>query len=54
VENNTEDEFIANLEEKCSANYIKLSVEGSGKSYTISIPATGHQRTFKTRAKLLK
>jgi beta-lactamase superfamily II metal-dependent hydrolase len=50
-ENNTADEFIANLEEQCSGNYLKLSVDPSGKSYAISIPATGHQRTFKTRAK---
>jgi hypothetical protein len=50
-ENNTTDEFIANLDEKCEANYIKLSVEPSGKSYTISIPATGHKRTFQTRGK---
>jgi hypothetical protein len=50
-ENNTADEFIANLEEKCAGNYIKLSVEPSGKSYTLSIPATGHKRTFQTRTK---
>jgi len=50
-ENNTSDELVANLDEKCAANYIKLSVEPSGKSYTISIPATGHTRTFKTRKK---
>lgn len=51
VENNTADEFIANQEEKCAGNYIKLSVEPSGKSYTVSIPATGHTRTFQTRVK---
>jgi beta-lactamase superfamily II metal-dependent hydrolase len=49
--NNTADEFIANLEEKCQGHFIKLSVETSGKSYTVSIPATGHKRTFQTRAK---
>jgi hypothetical protein len=49
IENNTADEFIANLEEKCAGNYIKLSVDPSGKSYTISIPATGHERTFQTQ-----
>jgi len=48
-ENNTTTESIANLEEKCQANFIKLSVDPSGKSYTISIPATGHKRIFKTR-----
>jgi beta-lactamase superfamily II metal-dependent hydrolase len=49
--NNTEDEFIANLEEKCAASYIKLSVDPSGKAYTVSIPATGHKKTYQTRAK---
>ena len=48
-ENNTTTESIANLEEKCQANFIKLSVDPSGKSYTVSIPATGHQRIFKTK-----
>ncbi len=49
--NNTADEFIANLVEKCDANYIKLSVAPSGKIYTVSIPANGHQRTYQTRVK---
>jgi beta-lactamase superfamily II metal-dependent hydrolase len=49
--NNTADEFIANLPEKCEGHYIKLAVDGSAKTYTVSIPATGHQRTFQTRAK---
>jgi competence protein ComEC len=47
--NNAPNEHIANLEAKCQANYIKLSVEPSGKSYTVSIPATGHKRTFQTK-----
>ena len=51
VENNTADEFIANLEEKCAANYIKLTVAPDGKSYTIAIPAAGHSRTFQTRSR---
>ena len=49
-ENNTADEFIANADEACTANYIKLTVASDGKSYTVSIPATGHKRTFQTRA----
>jgi beta-lactamase superfamily II metal-dependent hydrolase len=48
-ENNTSDECIANLEEKCSANYIKLSVAGDTKTYTVSIPATDYQKTFQTK-----
>jgi competence protein ComEC len=50
-ENNTDKELIANLEEKCAANLIKVSVEKSGGSYTVSIPATGHSRKFTSTAK---
>ncbi len=49
--NNTTDEFIANLEEKCEGHFIKLSVDPAGKTYTVSIPATGHKKIFQTRAK---
>jgi hypothetical protein len=49
TEDNTADEFIANLDEHCPGNYIKLSVAATGKSYTVSIPATGHHQTFETR-----
>ena len=49
--NNTADEFIANPGVECKANYIKLSVAPDAKSYTISIPATGHTRSFQTRAR---
>jgi competence protein ComEC len=48
-QNNTADEFIANLPEKCDGNFIRLSVAPDGLSYTVSIPATGHSRTFATR-----
>ena len=55
-EANAADEFIANLEDakpadKCTANYIKMSVASDAKSYTISIPANGHTRTYATVAK---
>lgn len=50
-ENNTADEFIANLERDCAAHYIKLSVAPDGKTYTVSIPATGHQRTYQTKVR---
>ena len=48
-ENNAPNEYIANLEEKCQANYIKLSVDPSGKTYTVSIPGNVHKRTFQTK-----
>jgi beta-lactamase superfamily II metal-dependent hydrolase len=50
TEYNTDDQYIANLEEKCDGNYIKCSVDPSGKSYTISIPAKGFAKTYQTRA----
>jgi len=48
-DNNSAAEFIANLEEKCAGNYITLSVEPGGKSYTVSIPANGHKRNYQIR-----
>lgn len=50
-ENNTANEYIANLEKECRANYIKLSVDPSGKTYTVNIPANGHKRAYQTKAK---
>lgn len=47
--NNTETQFIANTKKGSSGNLIKLSVDPSGESYTVSIPATGHSKTFRTR-----
>ena len=47
--NNTSDELIANHERNCAGDYIKLSVRPDAKSYVISIPARGHERTFQTR-----
>jgi beta-lactamase superfamily II metal-dependent hydrolase len=49
--NNVSNEYIANLEEKCQANYIKLSVAPDAKTYTVSIPANRHERKFETRGK---
>jgi len=49
--NNTTDNYIANHDKDCAANYIKMSVAPDGQSYTITIPATRHQQTFQTKAK---
>ena len=46
---NAPDEFIANLDKECKANYIQLSVDPAGKTYTVSIPANGHRKTFATK-----
>ena len=48
--NNVAAEYIANQEEQCKGNYIKLSVAPDAKSYTVSIPANKHERTFKTKS----
>lgn len=56
AEENAADECTANQGDltgpnahKCTANFIKLSVAADAKTYTISIPATGHSRTFNTK-----
>jgi len=46
---NTADELIANREESCTGEHVKLSVDGKGESYTLAVPATRHERAFKTR-----
>lgn len=49
VKNNSPDEFIANHEKDCKGSHIKLSVAPDGKSYTVSVPSTGHERTYEVR-----
>ncbi len=46
---NAPDEFIANQTRDCQANFIKLSVDPSGATYTVSIPSHGHARTYRTK-----
>ena len=48
-EGNTEADYIANDKASCHAEHIKLSVDPEGKTYTFSVPSTGHQRKFATR-----
>jgi hypothetical protein len=51
-EDNTGDAYIANLgsdPNTCDGNVIRMSVAPDGTSYTISIPATGFSRTYRTR-----
>lgn len=45
---NPPDEFIANLPDKCEGHYIKMSVDRTGKSYTVTIPGNGHRATYQT------
>ena len=47
---NTARERIANEEgEDCAAHFIRLSVEPTGGTYSMWVPATGHHRTYTTR-----
>lgn len=51
IENNTTNEFIANLTRDCDAHHIHMSVASDGKKYTISIPDKGHSSIYKTSRK---
>jgi len=51
VRNNVADKFIANVGKKTTGNIIKLSVAPDGKSYTVSIPKSGHKKKFATSKK---
>ncbi|MEJ7769066.1 MAG: MBL fold metallo-hydrolase [Chitinophagaceae bacterium] len=46
---NTGSEYIANMEADCKANFVKLTVTPDGRKYTVSIPASGHERSFQTK-----
>ncbi|MEW6302537.1 MAG: MBL fold metallo-hydrolase [Verrucomicrobiota bacterium] len=50
---NTDKEHIANAGDgqDCAAHHIRMSVAADAKSYTISVPSTGHSRTFQTKGK---
>ena len=49
--NNVEDTCIANHAEsdKCTGNFVKLSVTPDSMRYTVSIPSNNHAREFKTK-----
>lgn len=48
---NVADEFIANQEndKECHGNHIQLSVDSTGRSYIVRIPANKHEKKFETR-----
>ncbi len=50
-EANTAPELIANPDEACAGNLVRLAVEADGASYTVTIPATGLSRKFATTSK---
>ena len=47
--NNVPDEYIANRKKDCEGHYIRLAVAESGETYSVSIPAHGHERQFDTK-----
>ncbi|HTO04542.1 MAG TPA: hypothetical protein VL069_12605 [Opitutus sp.] len=56
AEVNAPAEFIANRNDfkgadaaKCPAAIIKMSVAADGNSYTLSVPSTGHAKTYQTK-----
>ena len=48
---NTEIEKIANLKhaDDCDANHLMLSVAPDGRSYTVSVPRSGHSQSYATK-----
>ena len=46
--NNTAAERIANKDEACTGEGIAMTVAADGKSYTITVPSTGHTHAYKT------
>jgi beta-lactamase superfamily II metal-dependent hydrolase len=46
---NTDPEFIANAEEKCQGESIKLAVAADGKSYTVTVGSKGKPKKYGTR-----
>ena len=41
--------FIANENEKCEGNYVKLSVDPAAQTYTVSVPSTKLEKTYAVR-----
>jgi len=49
AQENTEPDFIANPEEKCLGESIRLHVAPDGKSYTLTVGSKGKPRRYETR-----
>jgi beta-lactamase superfamily II metal-dependent hydrolase len=49
AQENTDPEFIANPDEKCQGEGIKLSVAPDAKSYSLTVGSTGKPKTYETR-----
>jgi hypothetical protein len=51
VNNVTDPAYVANEQEQCEGHYVKLSVDPAAKTYTVTVPATKHERTFEVQPK---
>ncbi len=51
AQENVDPEFIANSEEKCQGEGIRLSVAADGKSYTLTVGEKGKPKRYETRSK---
>jgi hypothetical protein len=49
AQENTDPEFIANPDERCKGEGIKLAVAPDARSYTVSVGSTGKPRQYATR-----
>jgi beta-lactamase superfamily II metal-dependent hydrolase len=48
-QDNTDPEFIANADEKCESELVKLSAAPDAKSYTVTVGGKGKAKRFETR-----
>jgi len=51
-QDNTDPDLIANAEEKCQGELIKLSVAPDAKSYTVTVGGKGRPKRFETRMRM--
>src|SRR5262249_2628203 len=51
AQENTDPEFIANPDEKCQGESIKLSLASDGKSYQVQVGSKGRVKKYETREK---
>ena len=49
AQENTDPEFIANPDEKCQGESIKLAVAADGNSYAVTVGSKGKPRSYETR-----
>jgi competence protein ComEC len=49
AEDNAPPDFVANDEEACKGEFVKLSVSADGKSYTVAIPGKNISRNYRTK-----